>query len=44
MLSRPEVRYYCDVNYDPFVYMEENNKTYGLYMLSMSVGENEQST
>ena len=39
MFSRPEVRYYCDVNYDPFVYMEENNKIYGLYTLSTSVGD-----
>jgi len=25
----PGVRYFCDLNYDPFVYMEENDKIYG---------------
>ncbi|KAI0086054.1 glycosyltransferase family 15 protein [Irpex rosettiformis] len=25
---RPDVHFHCDVNYDPFVYMEENDKTY----------------
>jgi len=25
----PGVHFHCDVNYDPFVYMHENNKTYG---------------
>ncbi|KAF8496003.1 glycosyltransferase family 15 protein [Russula emetica] len=25
----PGVHFYCDVNIDPFVYMHENNKTYG---------------
>ncbi|PPQ66071.1 hypothetical protein CVT26_010813 [Gymnopilus dilepis] len=25
----PYVRYFCDVNYDPFKFMETNNKTYG---------------
>ncbi|KIL69760.1 glycosyltransferase family 15 protein [Amanita muscaria Koide BX008] len=26
---RPGVRYFCDVNYDPFVFMEDNHKLYG---------------
>ncbi|PFH54344.1 glycosyltransferase family 15 protein [Amanita thiersii Skay4041] len=26
---RPGVQYFCDLNYDPFVFMEENNKVYG---------------
>ncbi|ETW85900.1 glycosyltransferase family 15 protein [Heterobasidion irregulare TC 32-1] len=25
----PGVNYYCDLDYDPFVFMQENNKTYG---------------
>ncbi|KAF9464716.1 glycosyltransferase family 15 protein [Collybia nuda] len=26
---RPDVKYFCDVGYDPFLYMERNNKVYG---------------
>jgi len=26
---RPGVHFHCDINFDPFVYMHENNKTYG---------------
>jgi len=29
-LVEPGVHFYCDVNFDPFVFMHENNKTYGL--------------
>ncbi|KAF9075056.1 glycosyltransferase family 15 protein [Rhodocollybia butyracea] len=25
----PDVEYFCEINYDPFDYLEENNKTYG---------------
>ncbi|QIW94735.1 hypothetical protein AMS68_000253 [Peltaster fructicola] len=25
----PDIKYYCDLTYDPFRYMEQNNKTYG---------------
>lgn len=25
----PEIDYYCDITYDPFVYMEQHNKVYG---------------
>ncbi|THH16350.1 hypothetical protein EW146_g4283 [Bondarzewia mesenterica] len=25
----PSVKYYCDLDYDPFIFMLENNKTYG---------------
>ncbi|KAK1232200.1 hypothetical protein PQX77_004574, partial [Marasmius sp. AFHP31] len=25
----PDVKFYCDLNYDPFLYMEEHNKIYG---------------
>jgi hypothetical protein len=26
---RPNVHFHCDINFDPFVYLHENNKTYG---------------
>jgi len=26
---RPDVRYYCDLDYDPFRFMEEHDKVYG---------------
>ena len=26
---RPHVKFHCDVNFDPFTYLRENNKTYG---------------
>jgi len=29
------VRFHCDVNFDPFVYMHENNKTYGSFRASV---------
>jgi mannosyltransferase len=25
----PEIKYFCDITYDPFVHMERHNKTYG---------------
>ena len=25
----PNVEFYCDLDYDPFLYMQENNKKYG---------------
>ncbi|KAI0273643.1 nucleotide-diphospho-sugar transferase [Gloeopeniophorella convolvens] len=28
----PDVKYFCDVTYDPFAFMEQNNKTYGFTM------------
>ena len=28
----------CDVNIDPFVYMQENNKTYGLFSYVFPLG------
>ncbi|KAH0830584.1 glycolipid 2-alpha-mannosyltransferase-domain-containing protein [Lanmaoa asiatica] len=30
----PDVRYFCDVDYDPFLFMEDNNKLYG-FTISM---------
>ena len=31
-LFRPGVHFHCDVNFDPFVYMHENNKIYGSFL------------
>ncbi|KAK6350104.1 alpha-1,2-mannosyltransferase (Kre5) [Orbilia brochopaga] len=25
----PDIKYFCDITYDPFIHMERNNKTYG---------------
>jgi mannosyltransferase len=25
----PEIKYFCDITYDPFIHMQRNNKTYG---------------
>merc|ERR1712072_563374 len=25
----PEIKYFCDITYDPFLHMERNKKTYG---------------
>ncbi|KAF8559599.1 glycosyltransferase family 15 protein [Imleria badia] len=30
----PDVRYFCDLDYDPFLHMEDNNKVYG-FTISM---------
>jgi len=27
-LDRPDVHFHCDINKDPFLFMEDNNKTY----------------
>ncbi|KAL1728728.1 glycosyltransferase family 15 protein [Schizophyllum commune] len=26
---RPDVKFFCDIDYDPFIYMQENEKVYG---------------
>jgi len=26
---RPDVHFHCDINYDPFLFMEKNKKVYG---------------
>jgi len=28
---RPDVHFHCDVDFDPFLYMEDNKKVYGIY-------------
>lgn len=36
-LNRPDVKFFCDLDYDPFLLMEEQNKMYGtLYLLQLS--------
>lgn len=32
-LARPGVKFFCDVPYDPFKFMEDNDKVYGEYNL-----------
>lgn len=29
VFPRPDVRYFCDLDYDPFLFMEDSNKIYG---------------
>lgn len=29
LVDRPDVDFMCNIDFDPFVYMEEHNKTYG---------------
>ncbi|PVU95855.1 hypothetical protein BB561_001567 [Smittium simulii] len=31
----PNIQFYCDIDYDPFVYMKKNNKVYG-WVISMT--------
>ncbi len=28
-MSRPDVTFFCDIDYDPFLFMQDNNKMYG---------------
>jgi hypothetical protein len=37
-LSRPDVCYHCDVNFNPFAYLHENNMTYGLFTSLLAYG------
>ena len=39
MVHRPDVHFHCDVDYDPFLYMEDHNKTYGARTASRRDGE-----
>jgi hypothetical protein len=32
ILCRPHVHFHCDVDFDPFTYLRENNKTYGSFL------------
>jgi alpha 1,2-mannosyltransferase len=29
LFFRPDVHFHCDVHYDPFLFMQDNNKIYG---------------
>ena len=33
---RPNIHYHCNINYDPFRFMQENNKIYGTRILSLA--------
>lgn len=35
---RPDVRFFCDVTYDPFIYMEEHDKVYGEFSSRRELG------
>ncbi|KAI9193322.1 nucleotide-diphospho-sugar transferase [Polychytrium aggregatum] len=35
----PGVHFYCDINYDPFVYMADNNKHYGFVINLLEIRE-----
>lgn len=28
---RPDVDFFCDIDYDPFLFMQDNKKVYGIY-------------
>ena len=30
---RPGVSFHCDINFDPFLFMQDNNKIYGQFLL-----------
>ena len=32
IFCRPHVHFHCDVDFDPFTYLRENNKTYGAFL------------
>lgn len=29
-IFRPDVHFHCDIDFDPFLYMEDNGKVYGV--------------
>jgi hypothetical protein len=31
LYPRPDVHFHCDINFDPFVFMEDKKKVYGEY-------------
>ncbi|KAG0744809.1 hypothetical protein G6F57_010406 [Rhizopus arrhizus] len=35
----PGIRYYCDITYDPFLYMEKHNKKYGFVVTLLELKE-----
>ncbi len=37
--SRPDVKFFCDINYDPFVYMREHDKVYSESTSAMACEE-----
>lgn len=39
VIFRPHVTFYCDLNYDPFLYMQDNKKKYGFTISLPEYGE-----
>lgn len=37
-VPRPDVHFHCDIDFDPFLYMEDHNKTYGALALQILKG------
>ena len=35
---RPDVKFFCDIDYDPFIYMQENEKVYGTFWAIVAAG------
>lgn len=29
MLTRPDIKFFCDLDFDPFLFMQDNKKVYG---------------
>jgi hypothetical protein len=38
-LKRPDVRFYCDLDYDPFLIMQDQNKVYGTLLSGLIVSQ-----
>jgi alpha 1,2-mannosyltransferase len=36
---RPDVRFFCDLNFDPFLLMQDQNKVYGMFDAPISCME-----
>jgi len=37
IFDRPDVQFFCDLDYDPFLIMQDQNKVYGQYILLLAV-------
>jgi alpha 1,2-mannosyltransferase len=38
LVIRPDVRFFCDLNFDPFLLMQDEGKVYGMVDASMKEG------
>jgi len=36
LADRPDIKFFCDIDYDPFLIMQDQNKMYGEYILKIS--------